>query len=551
LTEIRVLGPDGRPLPPSPRARRQAALIGGLGSPAYDAANRTSQTFAAWQPYLWSADSELNPYRDTIVARARDLVRNDGWASGAVTRILDNAVGANFRPIAKPDWRFLARETGCAFDHEWAKDFGRAVDSHWRSWADDPGNYCDAGRNLTFGGMMRVAFRHELVDGDSLALMPVIKERVGLGRARYATAVQIVDPDRLSNPQLVFDRDTLRGGVEVDQWGAATAYWIRKAHQGDWWAAADSMTWIKCPRETRYGRPVVIHHFPAERAGQHRGGVGIFTPIMQRLKMLVRYDNSELEAAIINAIFSAYVESPMDPSLVKQAMGGDEADIDGATSLNGYQEDRVAWARQNSIAINGATMPHLFPGESINTISAERPTSNFKDFENAVLRNVAAGTGLSAQQISNDWSDVNYSSARGAMLEAWKTLERRRDTFASGFADPIRSAWLEESMIVDNLPLPNGAPDYMEYRHAYSRCRWVGPGRGWINPVDEKKGAIMGMDACLSTLEEELALQGQDIEEVLQQRAHEIEMMKTLNIPLPQWAIGVPEQAAEKAPEAV
>jgi len=27
--------------------------------------------------------------------------------------------------------------------------------------------------------------------------------------------------------------------------------------------------------------------------------------------------------------------------------------------------------------------------------------------------------------------------------------------------------------------------------------------------------------------------------------------MKTLNIPLPQWAIGVPEQAAEKAPEAV
>ncbi len=550
MTEIRILGPDGRPLPPSPRARRQAALIGGVGSPAYDAANRTSQTFAAWQPYLWSADSELNPYRDTIVARARDLVRNDGWASGAVTRILDNAVGANFRPIAKPDWRFLARETGAAFDHEWAKDFGRAVDSHWRSWADDPACYCDAGRNLTFGGMMRVAFRHELVDGDSLALMPVIRERVGYGRARYATAVQIIDPDRLSNPQLVFDRDTMRGGVEVDQWGAASAYWIRKAHQGDWWAAADSMTWVKVPRESRYGRPMVVHHFPAERAGQHRGGAGIFTPIMQRLKMLVRYDGSELEAAIVNAIFSAYVESPMDPSLVKQAMGGDDTEIDGATSLNGYQEDRIAWARANGIALNGAMMPHLFPGEAIKTISAARPTSNFKDFEGAVLRNVAAGTGLSTQQISNDWSDVNYSSARGAMLEAWKTLERRRDTFASGFADPVRSAWLEESMIVDNLPLPNNAPDYMEYRHAYSRCRWVGPGRGWISPVDEKKGAIMGMDACLSTLEEELALQGHDIEEVLAQRAHEIEMMKSLGLTLPQWAVGVPEPDAEKVPEA-
>lgn len=39
------------------------------------------------------------------MSRARDLVRNDGWANGAVTRLLDNAVGANFRPIMKPDYR--------------------------------------------------------------------------------------------------------------------------------------------------------------------------------------------------------------------------------------------------------------------------------------------------------------------------------------------------------------------------------------------------------------------------------------------------------------
>jgi hypothetical protein len=28
-------------------------------------------------------------------------------------------------------------------------------------------------------------------------------------------------------------------------------------------------------------------------------------------------------------------------------------------------------------------------------------------------------------QFSNDWSDTNYSSARGALLEAWKTMSRR------------------------------------------------------------------------------------------------------------------------------
>jgi capsid protein len=37
---------------------------------------------ANWQPALWSPDNEINIYRDRIVSRMRDLVRNDGWASG-------------------------------------------------------------------------------------------------------------------------------------------------------------------------------------------------------------------------------------------------------------------------------------------------------------------------------------------------------------------------------------------------------------------------------------------------------------------------------------
>lgn len=538
---VSILGPDGRPIQ-SPRANRYAALNGNHYA-QYDAADIFSQHTATWTPYLWSADSGLNPFRDRIVARARDLALNDGWAAGSVTRVLDNAIGASLRPITKPDYRWLAAYTGNpAFDHQWAKEFARAVDGHWRTWADDPARYCDAARFLTFSQMMRVAFRHKLIDNDALAEIAWLPERVAPGAARYATAVQLIDPDRLSNPQLRFDQQSMRGGVEVDERGAAVAYWIREAHQGDWWAAQKSLHWQRIPRETSWGRPVVVHDFDHDRAGQHRGGNGIFTPVMQRLKMLIKYDGTEVDAAIINAIFAAYIESPFDPQLVGEALGDSD-------ELSRYQADRKDFHDERKIALGGARIPILFPGEKINAVSAQRPASNFAAFEGAVLRNVASGMGLSAQQVSNDWSDVNYSSARAALLEAWKTLSRRRHDFAIGFAAPIRAAWLEETFEVDDLPMPNDAPPFMECRAAYSRAKWLGPGRGWVDPVAEKQGAVIGMDAGLSTLEDECAEQALEWEEVLEQRAYELRRFDELKIPRPEWAGQFTATQAAKAPE--
>ncbi len=547
---VRILGPDGQPMPPS--RRHPLALNGGSNVP-FDAADRSGQHMAAWNPTLWSADTGLNPYRDTIVARVRDAVANDGWASGAVTRILDNAIGANLRPVSKPDWRWLQEYTGNrAFDHVWAKEYGRVVEGHWRTWANDPGRYCDATRNQTFSQMAHTAFRHGLVDGDALAVLPWLPDRVGRGRARYATAVQLVDPDRLSNPQLTFDQQSFRGGVEIDAYGAAIAYHIRKAHQGDWFAAAQSMTWERVPRETIWGRPIVVHYFEHQRAGQHRGGAGIFTPVLQRLKMLIKYDGVELDAAIINAIFAAYIESPMDPQLVKEAMGAgpNEGELDSSFSLNGYQSDRQAWGHENAIMLGGARMPHLYPGESVETVTAARPSSNFAPFENAMLRNIASGLGLSAQQVSNDWSNVNYSSARSAALEAGKTMKRRQHDFFVGFAMPVWGALLEEMMDVDGLPMPSGVvPEFAECRAAYSRAEFIGPPQGWVNPIDERAGEILGMDAGMSTLEQACLNQGLEWEETLHQRKYEIDTFDRLGIPRPEWAGLFPATQAAKKPD--
>lgn len=536
-----ILGPDGKPL-----ARPRASALAGESMTPWDGADVYGQHTAGWNPLLWSPDVEINQYRDRLVSRVRDLVRNDGWASGTVTRILDAAIGGEFRPVAKPDYRALAALSGNAgFDHVWADEFGRAVDAAWRTWADDPGRYCDAGRRLTFTQQARVAFRHKLVDGDALALVLWLPERMGPGRARYATSLQLIDPDRLSNPAQAYDTETCRGGVEIDRYGAAVAYHIRRAHQGDWFAAAQAVSWERVAREDEFGRARVVHDFEHDRAGQHRGGAGIFTPVLTRLKMLIKYDSTELDAAIINALLAAYIESPFDPALVGEALGEGEG-------LSAYQEQRAGFHQERGLRLNGARIPTLFPGEKINAVAASRPVSNFADFESAVLRNVAAGAGVAEQTVSQDWSRTNYSSARAALLEAWKTMSRRRADFGAGFASPARTAWLEEEFDRAELPLPGGeVPDFIEARGAYSRCRWMGPGRGWVDPTAEKTGSVIGMDAGLSTLEMEAAENvGVPWEELLEQRALELKRFDELGIPRPEWAGQLTATQAAKKPEA-
>ena len=64
-----------------------------------------------------------------------------------------------------------------------------------------------------------------------------------------ATCVQVLDSDRLSNPNGVADDDFIRGGVEKDRYNAPIAYHFRNAHPGDvLGSTSKSMTWERVDR---------------------------------------------------------------------------------------------------------------------------------------------------------------------------------------------------------------------------------------------------------------------------------------------------------------
>lgn len=523
-------------MPPSRRIRvpgagRPMASLNGWQGAAYDASDIYNSHMENWRPFLWSADTSMNPYRDRVVARARDVERNDGWAKSGVANILDNTVGGKLRPISKPDYRSLAQFSGNQkFDHVWAHEFGQAVEACYRPWANDIMHYNDVMRKLTFGEQMWLLMRHKLIDNDAIALMHWRDNLLGPGRARYATSVQIVDPDRLSNPNMAFDTIDRRGGVQIDEYGAPVGYHFRKAHIGDWFTAAQSVTWEYVPKETAWGRPVVIHDYEHELANQHRGGMGVLTSVMQRLKMLIKYDGTELDAAIINAIFAAYVRSPYDPQMVEEAMSSGP---EGPESFGAYQDFREEFWNGKRHNIGGSRVTMLAPGEEIGTVTAARPASNFEPFEAAILRHLAAGIGTTYEGLTGDYSRTNYSSFRGASNEIRKIFDRRMEGFVNGTANPVMSCFIEEIMDIEDMPMPGGeVPDFLEARTSYSRCHWLGAPQGYVDEVKEKQAAILGMAGGISSLEIEAAKQGLDWRELVAQR--KIEMGEFGDAP-PDW----------------
>ncbi|QFT47821.1 Phage portal protein, lambda family [Roseivivax sp. THAF40] len=492
------------------------ATAGGLrdaginASHPYAAADTAIDTLAGYLPQNRAADAEILSGKNRITARARDLVRNNGWAAGGIAKEVDSVIGANFRPLLKPDWRALGLSA------DWAREFKELVEARWRSYAEDPRFFADTTLSQTVPQMFALAYRTYLIEGEALGLVNWRRQRA------TKTCLRIVDPDLLSNPYGSADEVTLRGGVEVSRDGAARAYHFRQAHPHTGWAQpADQFTWKRIGRTGRTGRPQVIHFFDKSRDGQTRG-VSRLAPIIEKLKMEDHYARVELQAAVINAVLAAFIKSPMGPEIIDEMFteGGGKGFLD-------YQEARGGYYGQTAgIKVGGARVSTLYPGDEIGMVNTARPAAQFADFESAVLRNIASGLGISYEQLAADWSKTNYSSARAAMIEIWRGWTARRTAFSQGFCQPFFMAWLEEQVMDGHIALPRGAPDFYTFWPAYARAKWIGPGKGFVDPVKEAQAAAMRVALGLSTLEEEAAeLTGTDYADNMEQIRAEIAAM--------------------------
>ncbi|QKV18725.1 phage portal protein [Oricola thermophila] len=523
MTEPVIYGANGDPLPQDlRRMARTRARINALGrfNPAYQGAGIDHPSLRDWSAPYVSGQGALAGEREILAARVHDLVRNDGWTSSAVTKKLNNIVGSGWRLNALPNWRVL----GISRDE--AEAVSDRIEALWLDYATETGFWADAERAGNVSSVLGLAARHYIIDGESFGVL-VWRDESPTG---FQTAMQVVHPQRCSNPNMVPDREDLRDGVALDALGAACGYWFRQAHPGDrFLAGRNPMTWEYFPRETEWGRPRVVHCYTRGEAGMTRA-VSDFVANLRKQRQIHQYDDFELRAAGMNALLAAFIKTPFDAELLADAMDATDPAQKLSDTMQAMADAQASVYSQDPIRLDGAQLNFLNPGEDVILTRPQHPNSGFEAFVKFGLRNLAAVAGITAEQLTQDWSEVNYSSARAALQEVWKGFHTMKAVVASQFMQPWYRAWLEEVFDKGLVEVPAGAPPFRDAPEAWAQADWIGTGRGYIDPQKEAEAAAMRISLGVSTLEREAAEQGLDWKAVAEQRAREREFLRSLGM---------------------
>lgn len=441
-------------------------------------ASHTKKSLLGW---LFSGGSHREDIQDnlaTLRQRSRDLYMGGATlATGAIKTMRTNVVGIGLRPKPTVDRKLL----GLSDDE--ATEFERAAEREFKLWADTTA--CDLQRLDNFAELQQLVFINWLLSGDVIVTLPTTK-RVNMP---YDLRINLIEADRLCNPNNNEYLENICGGVETNEKGEVIAYHIAKTHPLAY-DVPKIQEWIRVPAYgAKTGRPNVLHIMCRERIGQVRG-VPFLAPVIESLKQLGRYTDAELMAAVISGMYTIFIEKD----------GTGDGEPFGAVIP---EEQQVDSTDDNSIEIGNGIVVDLNPGEKAHDTNPGRPNTAFDGFVTSMCRQIGTALEIPYEILLKHFSS-SYSASRGALLEFWKTVNMYRDWLKNDFCQPIYEEFICEAVAKGRLEAPGFFSDPL-IKKAYCGCEWNGPTNGQLDPVKEVTAASLRVKNGFSNRSKETA----------------------------------------------
>ena len=502
---------------------RTPEIQASVGS-AYEGANRMNLELARWNPPLMSADGDILGSKDSLDARGRDMVRNHPLISNAVELYRNGTAGGKMILNAKPNGRFLG------LPDDAVNEFQEEAEAVFDVYAYSDSCYVDAAQSMNLTDIVRMGVGGYIVTGEFLGTFEWFPDRP------FGTALQVIDPDRLSNPDWSMDTERLRAGVEKDQFGGPVAYHIRTSHPGDHFGTGSGVAkWkrVLARKPKPWLRLMVLHIRDLMRPDQTRG-VAKMVSALRQMKMLSRFQDVALQNAVIQATIAATLESDLDPIEAYQLMGQDAPGFDPeflSKFNDAYLNDALAFreAGQNA-QLNGASVTYLPPKTKLN-VRALGDGSLGTAFETSLIRGISAALGVSHEELSKNLADVSFAGIKAAMAQTHQQMLSVKRAVADKIASAIYRNFLEEAIgrgMITSLPNFAKRPEfYMNPVNldALATCSWIGAARGSIDEFNEVRAAKIRYDSGFTTMEFECSRLGLDWRDVQKQRRREAQYL--------------------------
>lgn len=437
-----------------------------------------------------SADAELQSSLTNLRTRSRMLVRDAAYAKNAKRVVVNNVIGNGIRLQA-----MTMTVRGGLNTRQNA-----GIEDAFADWC--LATSCHTGGSVHFHDLERMVMGQVFEAGEVFIRI----HRSKFGDSKVPIALEMIEGERLADgvPAGMDIQGTLRLGIEVDNFSRPISYLIRSLHPGDIRANYS----VTQDTVTRVMAEDIIHLKITDRWPQSRGEPWLHA-VAEKLQDMNGYSEAEIIAARGAAAYIGTIETP-----------------EGNTSLAEEGHDGH-W----KMDVEPGTWMKLNPGEEAKFVSPNRPNSALDPFMRFMLREVAAGAGLSYESLSKDYAQSNYSSSRLALLDDrdnWKSLQL---WFIRSFRIPLHKQWLKAAVYAQAIPeVPVMA--YALAPEKFETVRMRPRGWSWIDPTKEVAAYKEAIKAGLTTVEKVIGFtsDGDDLEDVMQSRAAELEYMDEENL---------------------
>lgn len=377
--------------------RTRARIASDLLVRHYEAA-ATGRRTQGWRRTAGDANAVMATSLARLRENARDLVRNNAHATRAVGTIANQVVG----------WGIVA------------KTRNKRAEQAWKDWSGT--RACDAEGRHDFAGLQKLAMRGIVESGEVLIRR---RWRLPIDGLPLPFQLQLLEPDYIDTSRTeakLPNGGRIVQGIEYDPVGRRAAYWLFPEHPG----AAVSTFGSAGGGSRRFSAEDILHVFHQERIGQVRA-VSWFAPVILKMKDYDEYDDATLMKQKIAACL-AVITSDMDGTV--PALGtGDDTQNPGIDSI------------EPGAIINAP------PGRTITVIDPPS-VRDYADYSKVSLQTIAAGLGVTYEDLTGDYTDLPFSAARMSRLAHQSRIEDWRwRTMIPQLCDPVWG-WAMEAAAV-------------------------------------------------------------------------------------------------------